>query len=90
MKNPFLKSLFAIALVLAMSSCRETKEADDVGDALENAAEETGKALDDAGEATKGALEKAGKAIDEAVEETKEAGEAIEKAIDSIDGNDDN
>ena len=82
--------LLAISLIATLSSCRDTKEADDVGDALKNATKETEKALDDAADATEGALEKAGKAIDDAVEETKEAGKAVERAIDSIDKSDDN
>ncbi|WP_026754024.1 hypothetical protein [Sediminibacter sp. Hel_I_10] len=80
MKKPILNLALAIALVVSVSSCRETKEgADNAADAVENSAE-------DAAEATEGALEKAGKAIDNAVEETKEAGEAVEQAVDSIDG----
>lgn len=90
MKNLLLNGFLAIALIATVSSCRDTKEADDVEDAFENAAKETGKAIDDAADATEGALEKAGKAIDEAVEETKEAGEAVDRAIDSVDKSDDN
>ena len=89
MKKLLLNIVLALALVVSITSCRETKEgAENVGDAMENAAEETGKAMDDAADATEGALEEAGKAIDGAVEETKEAGDAVKEAVDSIDGDD--
>lgn len=82
MKRLLFNIVLALALVISVASCRETKEgADNASDAVENSAE-------NAAEAFEGALEKAGKAIDNAAEETKEAGEAIEKAIDSIDGDD--
>ncbi len=82
MKKIILNLILTLALVISVSSCRETKEgANDASDAIENSAKE-------AAEATEGALEKAGKAIDNAVDETKEAGDAIEKAVDSIEADD--
>jgi hypothetical protein len=82
MKKLLLNVVLALALVVSITSCRETKEgAEKAGDAVETAAEETA-------EATEGALEKAGKAMDNAVDETEEAAEATGDAVEEVVGDD--
>lgn len=84
MKKVVLNSVLALALIVSVSSCRDTKEgANNAADAVENTA-------DDAAEATEGALESIGKTIDNAVNETKEAGEAVGQAVDTLKGDDNN
>ena len=78
MKKYFL--FFAVAMTLAMFSCRETPAEGSAEDALE----ETMDAAEDAAEDVKDAAEDAGEAIEEAVEE---AGEAIDEATEEGGGN---
>jgi predicted small secreted protein len=82
MKKLLLSTVLVVALGLTFTSCRDTeKKADDMGDAIETAA-------DDVADKTEGALEKAGKAIDNAANEVKEAGKAIDSAATEVVGDD--
>lgn len=82
MKKLLLSSALVVALGLSFTSCRDTeKKADDLGDTIENTA-------DDVSDKTEGALEKAGRAIDNAANEVKEAGKAIDSAATEVVGDD--
>ncbi|MDX1471628.1 MAG: hypothetical protein R3213_09045 [Flavobacteriaceae bacterium] len=89
MKRFFLSTAMVLALAVTANSCRDTDNADDLDDAVENAEDAVENAADETGQAVEGAFEKTGQAIDDAVKETKEAGEAVERALDTIDKSDD-
>ncbi|MFC7356505.1 hypothetical protein ACFQO1_02310 [Jejudonia soesokkakensis] len=80
-----MTTLAALALIVSISSCRETT-GEKAEDALEAAAQDTEDNLEKAGEAIEEAVEDAGDAIEN-------AGDEIEEEIDGTDdvnGDDDN
>ncbi|MDO3378990.1 hypothetical protein [Geoalkalibacter halelectricus] len=73
MKNwiRFIISIIAITLSLTLVACQEKGPAQEAGEAIDEAVEDTKEAIEDAVN-PKGPAEKAGEKIDDAVEETKE------------------
>ena len=57
MKKSILSMALIMALGLSFTSCRDTKKADSVEDAVENATEAAGDAIEEAAEATGDAVE---------------------------------
>ncbi len=77
MKKLFL-SFAALALIVSVSSCRDTTEqnAEETAESLqidaENNLDKAGDAIDEAAEDTKDGLDNAGEAIEEAADDVKE------------------
>jgi len=87
MKKLVWSTILLLALTITFVACRDTKKADSVEEAIENAGDAIEDATNDAADAAEGAFEETGKAIDDVVKETKEAGEAAKEAVDKIEGN---
>ena len=76
MKKLVLSTVILLTLSLSFTSCRDSKKADSVEEAVENAAEATGEVIEDAAEAVEDAAVATGEAVEDAAES---ANKEIEK-----------
>lgn len=77
MKKLVLSTVIVLALSLSFTSCRDSKKADSIEDAVENASDAVENAAEATGEAVESAANATGEAAENAANSAKEEAEKV-------------